>query len=118
MTDMSGPGSGPGGEPGRPWVKYPFETDGRWVLRYHVPYTVEHDGDPHQIVASIFAEPSVHGRIQISRAGRPLATLDDLTPGSPVEITGDAWRVAAIDYRSRIVLERDGGASVERGEGA
>ncbi|MFD8121701.1 hypothetical protein ACWHAO_19755 [Streptomyces albidoflavus] len=89
-----------------PQVKYPFEFDGRWVLRYHVPYSVEHEGRTHRIVATIFAQPSVHGRIQISSAGRPLVEHDDLTPGDTVEITGDPWRVTEVDYRTRIVLER------------
>lgn len=90
----------------RPQVKYPFEFDGRWVLRYHIPYTVEHDGRTHQIMATIFAQPSVHGRIQIGCEGRPAAEYDGLTPGDVVEITGDAWRVAEVDYRTRVVLER------------
>ncbi|WP_149551813.1 hypothetical protein [Streptomyces marokkonensis] len=87
-------------------VKYPFEFDGRWVLRYHIPYTVEHDGSTHRIVATIFARPSVHGRIQINRDGQLIAEYDELVPGSLVEITGDAWRVAEIEYRTRVVLER------------
>ncbi|WP_041821484.1 DUF6406 domain-containing protein [Streptomyces davaonensis] len=90
----------------RPQVKYPFEFDGRWVLRYHIPYTVEHDGHTHQILATIFAQPSVHGRIQVGREGQPVAEYDDLTPGDIVEITGDTWRVAEVEYRTRVVLER------------
>ncbi|WP_235614595.1 hypothetical protein [Streptomyces ambofaciens] len=92
--------------PDRPQVKYPFEFDGRWVLRYHVPYTVEHDGLPHRIVATVFAQPSVHGRIQVSCEGRPPVEYDGLTAGDTVEITGDVWRVAEVDYRTRVVLER------------
>lgn len=90
----------------RPQVKYPFEFDGRWVLRYHVPYTIEHEGRTHRIVATIFAQPAVHGRIQIGCEGRPVAEYDELTPGDVVEITGGVWRVAEVDYRTRIVLER------------
>ncbi|GGL73524.1 hypothetical protein GCM10010129_16420 [Streptomyces fumigatiscleroticus] len=92
--------------PRSPQVKYPFELDGRWVLRYHIPYTVEHEGREHRIVATIFAQPSVHGRIQIASPGGLVGEYDDLTPGDLVEITGDAWRVAEVDYRTRIVLER------------
>ncbi|MFD9001858.1 DUF6406 domain-containing protein [Streptomyces sp. NPDC059582] len=92
--------------PERPHVKYPFEFDGRWVLRYHIPYTVEHEGRTHRIVATVFSRPSVHGRIQVSSEGGPDAEYDDLTPGDVVEITGDAWRVAEVDYRTRVVLER------------
>ncbi|MGW5127700.1 hypothetical protein ACWEQ7_27370 [Streptomyces sp. NPDC004069] len=87
-------------------VKYPFEFDGRWVLRYHVPYTVRHEGRVHQIVSTVFAQPSVHGRIQIGCEGRPVAEYDNLTPGDVVEITGDAWRVAEVEYRTHVVLER------------
>ncbi|MCT7352103.1 hypothetical protein N4P33_07935 [Streptomyces sp. 15-116A] len=90
----------------RPQVKYPFEFDGRWVLRYHVPYTVEHDGRTHRVVATIFMQPSVHGRIQVNCEGRLIAEYDELVPGQIVEITGDSWRVAAVEYRTRIVLER------------
>jgi hypothetical protein len=90
----------------RPQVKYPFEIDGRWALRYHIPYTVEHDGRTHQILATIFARPSVHGRIQVGCEGQPLAEYDDLTPGDIVEITGDAWRVTEVEYRTHVVLER------------
>ncbi len=90
----------------RPQVKYPFEFDGRWVLRYHVPYTVRHEGLPHRIVATVFAQPSVHGRIQVSCEGRPPVEYDGLTAGDTVEITGDTWRVAEVDYRTRVVLER------------
>ncbi|MEU8585671.1 DUF6406 domain-containing protein [Streptomyces sp. NPDC048664] len=87
-------------------VKYPLAFDGRWVLRYHVPYSVEHEGGAHLVVASIFAEPRVHARIRISCGGRHVAEYDDLTPGDPVEITGDTWRVTAVDYRTRVELER------------
>ncbi|MDF9815263.1 hypothetical protein [Streptomyces sp. SPB162] len=87
-------------------VKYPFEVDGRWPVRYHIPYAVEHDGHSYGVVASIFAEPSVHGRLQVSREGVPVAEYDDLTAGDIVEITGDAWRVTGVEYRTRIVLER------------
>ena len=87
-------------------VKYPFEFDGRWALRYHIPYTVEHDGREHTIMATVFAQPSVHGRIQVGCEGRPVAEYDDLTPGDLVEITGDAWRVAEVEYRTHVVLER------------
>ncbi|MFB7075489.1 hypothetical protein [Streptomyces sp. NPDC056290] len=90
----------------RPQVKYPFEFDGRWVLRYHIPYTVEHEGHTHRIVATIFARPSVHGRIQVNRDGQLVAEYDELVPGSTVEITGDAWRVTEVEYRARVVLER------------
>ncbi|GHH89516.1 hypothetical protein GCM10017779_00960 [Streptomyces capillispiralis] len=90
----------------RPQVKYPFEFDGRWVLRYHVPYTVEHDGRTHRVVATIFAEPSVHGRIQVNCEGLLIAEYDELVPGSRVEITGDVWRVTEVEYRTRVVLER------------
>ncbi|MER5598519.1 hypothetical protein [Streptomyces sp. NPDC002265] len=93
-------------QPERPHVKYPFEFDGRWVLRYHIPYTVEHEGHTHRIVATIFARPSVHGRIQVSSEDGPGVEYDDLTPGALVEITGDTWRVAEVDYRTRVVLER------------
>lgn len=95
------------------YVKYPFEVDGRWAVRYHVPYTVEHEGHSYGIVASIFAEPSVHGRIQVGREGTPVAQFDDLTPGDVVDITGDTWRVAAVEYRTRIVLERANGGKEE-----
>lgn len=87
-------------------VKYPFEFDGRWVLRYHIPYTVVHDGLTHRIVATIFAHPSVHGRIQVNREGQFIAQYDELVAGSTVEITGDTWRVAEVEYRTHIVLER------------
>ena len=87
-------------------VKYPFEADGRWAVRHHVPYSVEYEGHSYGIVASVFAEPSVHGRIQVSREGELVASHDDLTPGDVVEITGDAWRVADVEYRTLIVLER------------
>jgi hypothetical protein len=88
-------------------VKYPFQgDDGRWAVRYHIPYAVEHEGQAYGVVASIYAQPEVHGSILVSRAGETVAQYDDLTPGDVVEITGDAWRVAAVDYRTRIVLER------------
>lgn len=90
----------------RPQAKYPFEFDGRWVLRYHIPYTVEHDGSTYRIVATVFAEPTVHGRIQVNRDGQFVAEYDELVAGSLVEITGDAWRVAEVEYRTRVVLER------------
>ncbi|MGW3494274.1 hypothetical protein [Streptomyces sp. NPDC001020] len=89
-------------------MKYPFEIAGRWPLRYHRPYTVEHDGQDHRIVASIFAQPAVHGQIKVNCEGRLVAEYDDLVPGDVIEITGDAWRVAAVEYRTRIVLERAG----------
>lgn len=88
-------------------VKYPFEgDDGRWAVRYHIPYQVEHEGQSYGVVASIYAQPEVHGNILVTRGGETIAQYDDLTPGDVVEITGDAWRVAAVDYRTRIVLER------------
>lgn len=90
-----------------PQVKYPFETDdGHWVLRHHIPYDVRYEGRAHQVVAAVFGEPSVHGRIRIGREGSPLAEYDDLTPGDSVEITGDAWRVTEVEYRTHITLER------------
>jgi hypothetical protein len=90
-------------------VKYPFEgDDGRWAVRYHIPYTVDHQGQPYGIVASIYERPTVHGSILITLGGRPVAQYDDLTPGDVIDITGDRWRVAAVDYRTRIVLERAG----------
>ncbi|MDT0613575.1 hypothetical protein [Streptomyces lancefieldiae] len=92
--------------PDQPQVKYPFEFDRRWVLRYHVPYTVQYEGRPHRIVATVFAQPSVHGRIQVSCAGLPPVEYDGLTADDTVEITGDTWRVAEVDYRTRVVLER------------
>lgn len=105
VSAVTAPGS-PGSRPEQPHVKYPFAFDGRWVLRYHIPYTVEHDGRTHRIVATIFARPSVHARIQVSSEGGPTAEYDDLTPGDVVEITGDAWRVTEVDYRTRVTLER------------
>ncbi|MGA5893796.1 hypothetical protein [Streptomyces venetus] len=87
-------------------VKYPFAFDGRWALRHQIPYTVEHDGLTYQILATVFAEPSVHGRIRIGCEGRPFAEFDRLVPGDELEITGDGWRVVAVDFRTRIVLER------------
>lgn len=92
--------------PERPQVKYPFEIDGRWVLRHHIPYDVRYDGRAHHIVAAVFGEPSVHGRIRINREAEPIAEYDDLAPGDVVEITGDAWRVAEVEYRTHITLER------------
>ncbi|WP_338105863.1 hypothetical protein [Streptomyces coelicoflavus] len=92
--------------PDQPQVKYPFEFDGQWVLRYHVPYTVQHEGLAHRIVATVFAQPSVHGRIQVSCEGLPPVEYDGLTAGDIVEITGDTWRVAEVDYRTRVVLQR------------
>lgn len=89
-----------------PKGKYPFAFDGRWVLRYHIPYTVEHDGHTYRVVATVFAQPSVNGRIQIGSEGRPVAEYDDLTPGDIVEITGDSWKVSEVAYRTRVVLER------------
>lgn len=91
---------------GPPQVKYPFEFDGRWPLRYHVPYAVEHEGRTHMVLADLFAEPSVHGQIKVSCAGELVARHDDLTPGDTVEITGDTWRVAEVEYRKRVVLVR------------
>jgi hypothetical protein len=92
-------------------VKYPFEgDDGRWAVRYHIPYTVEHDGRPYGVVASIYAKPEVHGSILVTLDGQPVVQYDDLTPGDTVDITGDRWRVAAVEYRTRIVLERAGEA--------
>jgi hypothetical protein len=90
----------------RAQVKYPFEINGRWALRYHIPYEVEHEGRSYHIVATLFAKPAVHGRIHVGCEGEPLVRYDDLTPGDTVEITGDEWRVTAVDYRTRIVLER------------
>ncbi|MFR0358971.1 DUF6406 domain-containing protein [Streptomyces sediminimaris] len=90
----------------RPHVKYPFEFGGRWVLRHHIPYDVRHEGRAHHIVASVFREPSVHGRVQIGCEGRPVAEYDELTPGDLVEITGDTWRVAEVEYRTHVTLER------------
>jgi hypothetical protein len=90
----------------RPHVKYPFEFDGRWVLRHHIPYDVRHDGRGHHIVAAVFSEPSVHGRIRVNCEGQPVAEYDGLTPGDVVEITGDAWRVTEVEYRTHITLER------------
>ncbi|MBX9364743.1 hypothetical protein K4G64_26960 [Streptomyces sp. WAC04114] len=86
-------------------VKYPFAFDGRWALRHQIPYTVEHDGRTYQVLASVFAEPSVHGRIRVGCEGRPVGEFDGLTPGDVLEVTGDTWRVVAVDYRTRIVLE-------------
>ncbi|MEV7514293.1 DUF6406 domain-containing protein [Streptomyces diastaticus] len=88
-----------------PRVKYPFAFDGRWVLRHHVPYSVEHEGRTHRIVATVFSQPSVHGRVQISCEGLPPVEHDGLTPGDTVEVTGDTWRVAEVDYRTCVVLE-------------
>jgi hypothetical protein len=96
----------------RAQVKYPFEFDGRWVLRHHIPYDVRHDGRAHHVLASVFREPSVHGRIQVGREGTPVAEYDGLTPGDVVEITGDAWRVAEVVYRTHITLERVGDGNV------
>ncbi|MFC5851209.1 hypothetical protein ACFPZI_05000 [Streptomyces chlorus] len=67
---------------------------------------------------TVFAQPSVHGRIQVSCEGRP---PDGLTAGDAVEITGDMWRGAEVDYRTRVVLERAADAveeetSVQAGE--
>ncbi|MFJ9540572.1 hypothetical protein ACIRPX_25310 [Streptomyces sp. NPDC101225] len=90
----------------RPQVKYPFEFDGRWVLRHHVPYDVRHDGRAHHVLVAVFKEPSVHARIQIGCEGRPVAEYDDLAPGDVVEVTGDAWRVTEVAYRTHITLER------------
>ncbi|MET7901659.1 hypothetical protein ABZS86_09315 [Streptomyces sp. NPDC005355] len=94
-------------------VKYPFEVDGLWPIRHHIPYTVEHEGRTYAINATVFGEPSVHARIQVGREGEPVATYDDLVPGDIVEITDDQWRVAAVDYRTRIVLERMSNGSKE-----
>lgn len=99
--------------PDRPHVKYPFEVAGRWPLRYHRPYTIEHEGRQHRVVAGIFASPSVHGQIKVSCEGRLVAAYDNLTPGDVVEITGDSWRVAEVDYRTRVVLERVAGGGEE-----
>lgn len=88
-------------------VKYPFEVDGRWVLRYHIPYDVVHEDRDYSIVATIFARPTVHGRIQIACAGELVALHDDLVVGSVVEITGDRWRVDQVEYRKHLVLERE-----------
>ncbi|MER7841360.1 hypothetical protein ABTY98_37130 [Streptomyces sp. NPDC096040] len=90
----------------RPQMKYPFEIDGRWVLRHHIPYDVRYDGRAHHIVAAVFGEPSVHGRIRVSREGQSVAEYDGLAPGDIVEITGDAWRVTEVEYRTHIALER------------
>lgn len=87
-------------------VKYPFASDGRWALRHQIPYTVDHDGRTYQILATLFAEPSAHGRIRVGCDGRPVGEFDGLTPGDVLEITGDRWRVAEVVYRTRIVLER------------
>ena len=87
-------------------VKYPFASDGRWALRHQIPYTVDHDGRTYQILATLFAEPSAHGRIRVGCEGRPVGEFDGLTPGDVLEITGDRWRVAEVVYRTRIVLER------------
>lgn len=96
-------------------VKYPFESDdGRWAVRYHIPYTVEHDGSSYGVVASIYREPTVHGSVLVSRDGQPVAHYDELTPGDVVEITGDRWRVAEVEYRTRIVLERAGQEGPDR----
>lgn len=92
--------------PERPHVKYPFEFDGCWVLRYHIPYEIQYYGRTHHIVVTIFKEPSVHGRIQVGCEGRPVAEYDELTPGDVVEITGDPWRVVQVEYRTHITLER------------
>ena len=55
-------------------VKYPFEDDdGRWSVRYHIPYTVEHEGQSYGVVASIYREPAVHGSILVTRGGQPVA---------------------------------------------
>lgn len=98
-------------------VKYPFESDdGRWAVRYHIPYTVEHDGSSYGVVASIYREPTVHGRILVTLGGQPVVQYDELTPGDVVEITGDRWRVAAVEYRTRIVLERVGRGRPGRAE--
>jgi hypothetical protein len=40
-----------------------------------------------------------------------VARYEDLVPGDVVDITGDAWRVARIDYRERIVLEPAAGGN-------
>ncbi|WKX70245.1 hypothetical protein [Streptomyces sp. XD-27] len=87
-------------------VKYPFEVDGRWAVAYHVPYKVRHEGRSYAVLARIFAKPSVHGQIQVGCEGETVADYDNLTPGDVVEIAGDEWRVAAVEYRTRIVLER------------
>lgn len=87
-------------------VKYPFEADGRWAIRHHVPYDVEHEGRPYAIVVSVFAEPVPSARLQVSCRGELVAQYDDLVPGATLEITGDAWRVAEVEYRKKIVLER------------
>ncbi|MEU9352278.1 hypothetical protein AB0D65_14945 [Streptomyces griseoloalbus] len=76
------------------------------MLRYHIPYTVEYDGRTHRVVATVFAEPSVHGRIQVNCEGQLIAEYDELVPGSSVQITGDVWRVTDVEYRTRVVLER------------
>ncbi|MFI6091364.1 hypothetical protein [Streptomyces sp. NPDC051218] len=57
-------------------------------------------------MATIFAQPSVHGRIQVACDGQLVAEYDDLTVGDLVEITGDVWRVGEVEYRTRVVLER------------
>lgn len=98
-------------------VKYPFESDdGRWAVRYHIPYTVEHDGSSYGVVASIYREPTVHGRILVTLGGQPVAQYDELTPGDVVEITGDRWRVTKVEYRTRIVLERAGRRGPDQAE--
>ncbi|MFD3540999.1 hypothetical protein ACFWUQ_16095 [Streptomyces sp. NPDC058662] len=109
---MSPDGSTAESEPRK--VKYPFEFEGRWPLRYHVPYAVVHEGRTYQVLADLFAEPSVHGRITISHAGELVARHDDLTPGDTVEITGDTWRVRDVEYRTRVVLVR----AADRGDDA
>ncbi|MFJ2819424.1 MULTISPECIES: hypothetical protein [unclassified Streptomyces] len=95
-------------------MKYPFESDdGRWVLRHHVPYDVRHDDRAHHVLASVFREPSVHGRVQVNREGQLIAEYDELTPGDVVEITGDTWRIAEVAYRTHITLERVSGSTEE-----
>ncbi|MFE0672610.1 hypothetical protein [Streptomyces sp. NPDC058867] len=92
-------------------VKYPFEFNGMWSLRHQIPYDITHEGRSYQVLATIFARPSVHGRIQIGCDGKDIAQYDNLVPGNTVEITGDTWRVTTVAYRTRIVLERVRNAS-------
>ncbi|MFI0942566.1 hypothetical protein [Streptomyces sp. NPDC021020] len=80
----------------------------RWSVRWHVPYFVRHRGRIHLVVArtSAGAAAAPAGGLRVYREGETVSDHPGLVAGSTVDLLGKRWRVAHVEHRVHIVLDR------------